>query len=196
MAEKVGTEWKKQTVLEAAHDWERDSTGTILGDQSVIYVNRKFYMFYQVGSGGVTSLVCAQSDDGINWPAENRVKIHDVAGFPDSHPNGPYHVTVKYLNNHFYFFGWLPKTDLSKQGIWRATSRIGEIKLENFQLVLPEMDWLKPSDPAKQKSHELGLFGCDIVYTDKWYIYFNTVNRTPDGTNNVSSIGYAELKNI
>ena len=201
MVEKQFDNWVKYpvSVLKAELPWEQaGSLGSILGDQSVVYQNGKFYMFYQVGSGSKTILAVAKSDDGINWPSNQRYQIiTKPSGYPSNMPSGPYHVSVKFINNKWYFIGWLSNSNLNYQGIYCGISSIENPS--SYQKINPllfenQAAWMKPTNTIMQKLHELGLFGSDVVCENgKWYLFFHVVKRMPDNSNNFSCIGVSSL---
>ena len=205
MAKKVNGKWVKleEPVLKPENAWEISPYGSILGDQAIVHLGI-WVMYYQVGTNdNKTATVMAVSQDGINWLPENRTIVDFAPSTATSNlPNGPYHLDAKRINGKVCLIGWLPNEDLNKQGIWFVSGNSilkegVDSNFSNWKLLLSETfgpDWFAPKDTSLQKRHENGLFGsCLVQEGEDYWLFFHTVTRTSDGTNNVGNIGCIKL---
>lgn len=196
VAQYNGTSWDKNPT--PVITFTSTSFGTIGGDPGVIYANNKWYIYYQMGlSDNSTVTMQAVSDDGLNWINHTRVPFHPSTANSNL-PDGPYFVDLKSYNSKYYLTGWLPVSPIEHQGIY--TTIATDLDTQNFNQWLPILyegpgpDWFEPNNDTLHNQHVLGLFGSTLVQEDdNLWLFFHSVVRTLDNTNNYASIGFVNV---
>lgn len=196
MAEYNGSSWDKNPT--PVITFTPASFGTIGGDPGVFYVNDKWYIYYQMGlSDNSTVTMQATSDDGLNWTNHTRVSFHPSTATSNL-PDGPYFVDLKSYGSKYYLTGWLPVSPIEKQGIYTTVAT--DLEAQDFNEWIPILyegpgpDWFEPNNETLHNQHILGLFGSTLIQEDdKLWLFFHSVVRTIDDTNNFASIGFVKV---
>lgn len=195
-----GADWETMHFINP--DGSRTAYGEI-GDQSVIYAAGNWHLYYQAVTDSPTLRVVtvhAVSRDGVTWPAAQRKILNTRPPSPSAiMPNGPYSLNVSVINRKYYFVGWLPNADVSKQGLWMASSSTPDGSAPgDFRNWIPLLYdnngvWWHTGDAASLAAHEAGLFAPVLVLENGLLWMYYSGNRQDAPSNLIVSLGRAQV---
>jgi hypothetical protein len=103
-------------------------------------------------------------------------------------PGGPYSLDVTLINGRYYFVGWLPNADVTKQGLWLTSSSTPDGSATgDFAKWVPLIydangTWWHTADSQSLAEHVAGLVGPTLVVENGVYwLYYSGVRRDADG---------------